>query len=224
MTKPIVKAGALLTAGAIVLIGGQALSAPSTPAASSSNTIRACVVKKTGEMRLLKNGSCGRKAKELVWNRVGPAGQTGARGPQGNNGDQGPQGVPGTSGATGPTGPSNAYYTQKRPFTTLGTSNSVVVSLNLPAGAYTVSMAANATGAAQSDWVACQLQINGNNLELPATSTNITGVNYTHSIGIETAVTLDQASRLDVACQSQNGGNVGQVGFSAIRVAALNIQ
>ncbi|HRY09023.1 MAG: hypothetical protein H6526_04940 [Actinobacteria bacterium] len=61
---------------AAVALGGVA--APVSPA--SSKTIKVCVKKKTGEMRMMKK--CKKGWKKVKWNSVGPIGPIGPAGPQ----------------------------------------------------------------------------------------------------------------------------------------------
>jgi hypothetical protein len=81
-------------------------------ATGSGGTIRACVNKYTGGLRVVAAANqCRRAEYALSWNQQGqpgPAGPTGAQGPQGSTGAtgaQGLQGFPGLRGLTGPAGP-----------------------------------------------------------------------------------------------------------------------
>lgn len=89
----------------------------------SSDTIRACVDRKTGDVRIFRDGTCKESEKLVVWSVQGPAGATGPSGPSGAPGDpgaigpqgpigaqgpRGPAGVPGPSGDPGPSGPPGA--------------------------------------------------------------------------------------------------------------------
>ncbi len=87
----------------------------------SSDTIRACVDRKTGDVRIFRNGTCKDSEKLLTWAIEGPPGPpgpmgaagpqgdpgaTGAQGPAGERGARGPAGATGPSGSPGPSGPS----------------------------------------------------------------------------------------------------------------------
>ena len=69
---------------------------------SATRTIRACVSKRSGSLRVLAAGRrCARTERTLAWNQRGPAGARGLAGP------------PGQAGATGAQGPagSDAQFT-----------------------------------------------------------------------------------------------------------------
>lgn len=99
-----------------VLLGGTLVMIASTAVASAAEpdqTIRACVNKYTGDVRVLEDGASCRARLEtaLNWNQngpqgpAGPAGATGATGPAGETGVPGPQGAPGPQGEKGDAGP-----------------------------------------------------------------------------------------------------------------------
>lgn len=73
-------------------------------ATGESNSITACADRKSGAMRLAKNGKCRKSETRVEWNKVGPAGPTGATGPQGAPGAKGATGADGAAGAEGPAG------------------------------------------------------------------------------------------------------------------------
>jgi type VI secretion system secreted protein Hcp len=72
----------------------------------------ACVNKNSGTIKMVKeNTSCSNSEEKIIWNQVGPKGDTGAtgpagpQGPKGDVGAAGPQGLKGDTGETGPQGP-----------------------------------------------------------------------------------------------------------------------
>jgi type VI secretion system secreted protein Hcp len=69
----------------------------------------ACVNKNSGTIKMVKeNTSCSNSEEKIIWNQVGPKGDTGATGPagpQGPKGDVGATGTQGLKGDTGETGP-----------------------------------------------------------------------------------------------------------------------
>ena len=74
---------------------------------SASNTINACVNKKSGVIRQLTSGMCTSKETPLTWNKTGvqgPRGLQGVRGLQGERGIQGEQGLLGPRGIQGDSG------------------------------------------------------------------------------------------------------------------------
>ena len=78
-------------------------------AASSSNTLEACVNPGNGNMRLVDSSTqCHSRETRISWNiegPVGPIGPTGLTGPTGATGPLGPAGPIGPTGLTGATGP-----------------------------------------------------------------------------------------------------------------------
>ena len=70
-------------------------------AAPSTATIKACVNKKTGAIRLPAKGKCSKAERSLSWNVIG---RSGAQGLQGSTGPVGPQGLQGVTGNTGTQG------------------------------------------------------------------------------------------------------------------------
>jgi type VI secretion system secreted protein Hcp len=69
----------------------------------------ACVNKNSGTIKMVKeNTTCSNSEEKIIWNQVGPKGDTGATGPagpQGPKGDVGAVGPQGTKGDTGEPGP-----------------------------------------------------------------------------------------------------------------------
>ncbi|MBO3738397.1 collagen-like triple helix repeat-containing protein [Actinoplanes flavus] len=83
------------------LVGASAASATDT--AAGAEEIRACVTKKSGDVRVLrKGGRCKATESALSWERQGPPGARGPQGPagaKGEAGERGPEGDPGAPGA-----------------------------------------------------------------------------------------------------------------------------
>jgi len=81
-------------------------------AASDTNSITACVNKKTGVLRV--SSKCNPSERVITWSKVGPQGLPGEKGDKGEqgvaglNGTQGEQGIQGVSGANGTPGPAGA--------------------------------------------------------------------------------------------------------------------
>jgi type VI secretion system secreted protein Hcp len=80
--------------------------------AQDSSTLRACVEREDGQMRLIADGAnCKNKERLVTWNvtgPVGPAGPAGAAGAAGAAGRDGRDGVQGPQGVAGPQGPAGA--------------------------------------------------------------------------------------------------------------------
>src|SRR5262245_10825462 len=101
ITNPVSIAATALAAGMM----GTSLVADGT-----GGTIRACVNKHSGGVRIIRRGATCRHGSELIeWKIAGSAGPAGPQGPAGNPGPPGaigPAGATGPAGAVGPTGPS----------------------------------------------------------------------------------------------------------------------
>lgn len=92
-------------AGAAILGGATYVSAQS---GGNGGTIKACVHRNSGAIRIVTSNFCGSPLENLVtWNQQGSQGPTGATGPKGATGPAG-AGASGPSGATGATGPAGA--------------------------------------------------------------------------------------------------------------------
>ena len=97
---------AALTVASVALVGGAAAVGSLT---SSDGSIRGCVAKSNGAIRIIAPGArCHVKSERtLTWSRRGqrgldgPRGPEGARGPEGSAGLSGPQGAPAASMLTG---------------------------------------------------------------------------------------------------------------------------
>lgn len=83
---------AALVCGGTLIAGGLVAASPASPAGAA--TVKACVKKKTGEIRFLtgtKKRKCKKGWKKVTWNQRGSQGSPGPQGPQGNTGAVGPK-------------------------------------------------------------------------------------------------------------------------------------
>ena len=83
---------AALVCGGTLVAGGLVAVTPASPAGAA--LVKACVKKKTGEMRFLtgtKQTKCKKGWKKITWNQKGPQGSPGSQGPQGSTGATGPK-------------------------------------------------------------------------------------------------------------------------------------
>ena len=117
----------------------------SQPTAEQSQTLFACVKKKTGEMRMVSPGTeCGNRSRLITWDVEGPAGPQGETGPQGSRGSAGSTGPAGPAGAAGSNGAAagfSAYNSatvsitghngQTQPTDAVATSFNVTAGVNL---------------------------------------------------------------------------------------------
>lgn len=122
---------AVAIAALVVALGGTALATIPGP----DEVIHGCYKKRSGKLRLVEEAggtACRRNAAAISWSQQGPVGP---EGPRGMRGDPGPKGDPGTS--------SGFYDHQSN--TSLGwnqpgvATQTVVASLSLPAGTYSVT-------------------------------------------------------------------------------------
>lgn len=112
-------------AAGVIAIGGISI------AAGSSNTIKACVAKSGGAVRIAK--TCKASEKKVTWNKTGVPGAPGAPGAKGDQGPKGDTGAAGAPGGVGPAGVSKAdYYRHTCTDNTDGTQSSCAV--HCPAG------------------------------------------------------------------------------------------
>jgi hypothetical protein len=90
-------ANVLATIAVFAALGGGAYAA--TTFIGPDGTIKGCVSKKSGALRVVEPGKkCSKKAKALVWSERGPRGDTGPQGTTGPQGSEGSQGIPGEPG------------------------------------------------------------------------------------------------------------------------------
>jgi hypothetical protein len=143
----------LLVALPLVLVAGVALAAQPNGLRPSNAVIKACVKKKTGQVRVVgSGGACRRGESPLSWNAQGPAGVRGAAGvtgPAGHAGPLGPFGPKGETGARGATGPAGAAGPQGPAGPTLPSLESLNgVGCHLAGAAGTATLTYDANGVA----------------------------------------------------------------------------
>ena len=101
------KSVTVLSSASVLAVAMVVTGANISASLSASNTINACVDKKSGVIRQLTSGKCTSKETPLTWNKTGvqgPRGLQGARGLQGEQGIQGEQGLVGQRGIQGDSG------------------------------------------------------------------------------------------------------------------------
>lgn len=197
---------------------------------TSPSPIRACVAK-DGTTRLLLTGSACKSQEILVqWNAVGPEGPEGPQGPPGADGADGEDGV---NGATGPRGPSDAYVLNAGVGTTIqlcdqalcSGSNTLVASLSVPAGAYTITAKLvfnrwNSLGVAQSY---CYLIAGNTIIDTTAAATSLEIEFVPASLQGAGVFTTDEI--LQIQCADSNGLTAAQNWqLVATKVESVNAQ
>jgi len=137
-----------------------AAAAVATITNASGGTIAGCYKTENGQLRIT-DGACNPSETPISWNQTGlqgptgargPSGATGAQGPSGQDGAQGPTGATGATGAqgtTGPRGPATAFDGyggfdgRLLPITGTQANPTLVLTYELPAGAYAVTASVN---------------------------------------------------------------------------------
>jgi len=162
-----------------------------------------------------------------VYNRaelIGPQGPQGLQGPQGAVGPQGPMGPIGPSGATGPAGPqgpsgvSHAWQDRVSAGVTLGTTDTTVAQLIVPAGTYlilakTVMLNSDTSG-----------QYGDCSLSTGDTDRIAFDPGSFHSISLQDSATFSATSAIEMTCHLEGGSGGGALNavLTAIAVDQLN--
>ena len=207
----------------------------------SAQLINTCVDNKQGTIRVASTAGCKSSESPLSWNQIGPRGPQGAPGAAGPAGPQGPIGPAGPAGATGatgsigatgamgpqgaigPIGPSDVHIIRGTDPTYVPVSNAqtVVLSINLPAGKYLVQGIVNAYNAStETTRLLCSALASDytNSISInhiaevtslppfgsPASSNYVSYI----SIPVTAAVTLATAQNVNLVCT-----NIGAVGI-----------
>ncbi|WP_144119975.1 collagen-like protein [Catellatospora sichuanensis] len=137
-----------LAAATLLAFGSFAQAQPEAAA-----VIKACVNKKTGDVRIpeLPRGGgngCTKQEQALTWN---------VKGPKGDRGTPGPQGPKGPAGPAGPATPPAGFSDVERDGTLSADDTTVLSLTNLPAGTYQVTTTLSAARIGQSPQFQCLL-------------------------------------------------------------------
>jgi hypothetical protein len=164
-----------------------------------------------------------------VYNRaqlIGPQGPAGPQGPQGPAGPQGPNGPQGPAGPAGPTGPSgvsHAWMQRASSFVNLGTTDTTVAQLIVPAGTYLIlakTVVDNADGSAQ--FAGCTLST-GDTVRVDLNAgTSSSGAE--ESVSLQDSATFSATSAITMTCKLEggSGGDANNAVLTAIAVDQLN--
>ena len=194
--------GVILGILAVIIAATGASFAVGYAASSKSNTIKACVAKKSGTLYQAKK--CHKGDKKLKWSITGPTGATGATGPAGANGA-----VAGYSAAQ--TGSLNI---------TALSSYTTVISKVLPAGNYIVNAKANLSAAhssgGQGASESCQLT-DGTQTDTSqvAGAMGAVFIFFTHNGTADMALPVSSAGPVTLTLKCKNDLNAPPAGFSA---------
>lgn len=190
-----------LTAGSIALTAG---AIPAVAAVTTSHVVYyACVTNTTGTIKVVSaTARCATGQHKISWNNLGPAGPTG---PRGATGPQGPPGAPGANGVV------NGFVDDPGTKTSIATSDTIVATLQLPAGNYvlstsvTLSKVATTSGVVVCDLISSSAIVDKGAVTL---APDATGAQYA-------SMSLGGASRGGTTGLSCAAGN-GVTGLSAI--------
>jgi len=153
---------------------------------------------------------------------AGPTGATGPAGPAGPTGLTGPSGPTGPAGPTGPSGTSHAWTDRAPSFVSLGTTDTTVAQLIVPAGTYLIlakTALQNSDGSNQEG--VCTLN-SGDTLEVFLDGAgNPAGV---EALSLQDSATFSATSAITMTCKmlGGSGGEANNAVLTAIAVDALN--
>jgi hypothetical protein len=144
----------------------------------------------------------------------GDPGVPGAQGPQGDKGDKGDPGTPGPAGA------SDAYIARNDGPVDITNEGATLVTLNLPAGYYTLTGDAVLTnGDGDTQPADCTLSTGSTSeVRLPAADGAVGSV---ESVGVEDLLTLSSAGTASMNCHTYDG-NAYDAKLIAVKVGALH--
>jgi hypothetical protein len=208
---------ALAAAGGLVAVAIPALGAVT---ANPPITYYACVVHKTGAMKVVpKATKCGSGQYKISWNKVGPQGQPGAPGSPGQPGPPGNPGTPGAPGAPGAPGPAGVVngFSAASGSAQLSTSSwTTVASLSLPAGKYILNATATLNLlSGVGDEAQCRLADSSAISSVNDQVEGLSSVSLTGATSVGGTVTFQ--------CRDTKGGAASDMAdMTAIPVAALN--
>ncbi len=154
---------------------------------------------------------------------AGPIGPAGPVGPAGPTGPMGPSGPAGPVGPTGPSGTSHAWIDRVSSFVNLGTTDTTVAQLIVPAGTYLIlakTVMTNADGSAQ--FADCTLST-GDTVRVDLNAgTSSSGAQ--ESVSLQDSATFSATSAITMTCKLESGvgGDAYNAVLTAIAVDQLN--
>jgi len=182
----------------------------SGPAPAPAAMISACVDRRTGEVRIFRNGKC-RDDEKVVRLSSGRGSAAGARGPQ---------------GPAGPAGPSAGLVYEPRPVTVV--ENEPVVSVltapDIPGGQYIMNFSANVDASSTGEMTyRCSVEFGGYEVASASVTAPIAGGHVAMTGGFLSSV-APTGTDLEVMCSSNLGDMfVDKATLSLIRVGELSI-
>jgi collagen triple helix repeat protein len=195
-----------------LVVGGMSLAAKQP---SSSSRITACYSKKSGALRVVKQGKrCRKGERKLTWTKSGARGSRGIRGERGSEGERGPQGAAGaagpagSNGAAGAPGPSDSYEAFNTGSVSItgtddGSANSLATRSNVAPGNYVVTARVQLTSAGTSSRVVCTASLGSRNSSGRADVGTQAGNSQSAVIFITFNVALASTGTANVRCHWQ---------------------
>ncbi|MEV4413368.1 hypothetical protein [Catellatospora sp. NPDC049609] len=203
-----------LAAATLLALGGFAQAEPEAAA-----VVKACVDKKTGDVRIPSlpraGKGCDKNEQPLTWNIKG------ARGPQGPAGPAGPQGPAGPEGPQGPPGTGSLPQAfQADDDATMTVDDATIVTLPLPEGRYlvTASMTASLNGA--NPTFSCDVEVGDTDVAEVAQQVSVPNTepdtSYIESTAVSGLATVGLDGSVELVCR---GEGILEARLNAIQVA-----
>ena len=164
-----------------------------------------------------------------VYNRaqlIGPQGPAGPTGPAGPAGPTGPQGPAGPAGPTGPSGVSHAWVDRPSSYVTLGSTDTTVAQVIVPAGTYVIFGKAAVTNMDTSNpaLVNCDLST-GDTMQITLDSYYGGTTLVVTPISVQDSSAFSATTAITMSCRissSGSSGSAGSISLTAIAVDQLN--
>ncbi|MCB0921849.1 MAG: hypothetical protein KDC08_08565 [Actinobacteria bacterium] len=182
------------TAGTLAAVGiANAVSTPQKIPDSRSGVITACVAKKGGAVRFIdaqKGKKCGMKQQTVRFNQAGPQGPAGIQGPQGER------------------GPSEGFVRRNTTDVAISSTQTpaqnTVVSMDLPAGNYSLSGAAELLhGVVVQGYMVCSLRSSAGTVTSTETYFTPTPADY-NTATVSGMFSTDVPATISVSCNPQS--------------------
>lgn len=183
-----------------------------------------------GNLKVVPAAPCPKGFTSLPWNQQGPKGDKGDTGPQGPAGPQGAQGAQGPQGPKGDTGPAGSagsstiryHYEESRD---VGSTGGTLATLNLPPGAYLLSM----TGNAQPDGgfgkdpvgIGCSLVRGTQDLSSTLADNGDYAFESGNTLSMQRVVSDVNPTSIDLDCISGGGAHIENLSFTALTLDSI---
>lgn len=192
-------------------------------ASGSTDTVRACAHKKTGDLRIMTGKKCKKSERQVSW----PAGLTqatqGATGATGATGPKGDTGATGAAGQQGPAGTNGLSVAYKSSFTngymlSTQTAFGSYGGMDLPPGSYVVFANLNlwSGDASKPTQATCRIESFGSDFTFGMqTETSIDVGPQGGSIPLQTDIILRSDGGFTIGCRNDTGTPGHRVNFES---------